>query len=96
MNTFPMSVEQFICTNEGCEAQIRGDHIISKIDERNGERHVRALCHACGRMHEAHYRLGPVGWEIIGKVEIVTAANRISGFKARIDHNLQIASATAA
>jgi cytochrome c2 len=85
-NTFPINVEQFICTSEACETQIRGDHVVSKIDPRSGERNVRALCQSCGRMHEANYKLGPNGWELIGQVQVVTAENRIKGFKARLAH----------
>lgn len=97
---FRQQYERFVCTNEACgdgSTEIRSDNVVQKIDPKTGIRTVTALCHSCGRLHENRYELRGGIWVSIDKQpNVITAPARITGFKARLDHNrsMQLAAAS--
>lgn len=84
-DVFLYQIEQFVCINEHCQANIPGSHVISEHDKRTGLRTITAVCPHCTTVARAPFILNGGRWHLAGNVERVTQPGKVRAAHRRVE-----------
>lgn len=89
---YPIQVEQFVCINESCQANVPQSHVISDYAKfsRHGIRTITTVCPACTAVARAPFVLRDGRWQLHGNVEPVTNVSAARAARRRVDQRIDM------